>query len=76
MLSLLGQRCAVLADRWSTCSAPTRVSFSDLLRAVFHLTEELTARTDLAALPETDIAHLVSDTERAYVLMVHEWLDY
>lgn len=51
-------------------------TFTDLLRAVFHLTEELAARTDLTNLPDTDCAHLASDTERAYVLMVGEWLDY
>jgi len=51
-------------------------SFTELLRAVFHLTEELTAREHLIQLPTTDYAHLAGDIKRAYVLLVHQWLDY
>jgi hypothetical protein len=51
-------------------------SFTDLLRAVFHLTEELAHRDDLAQLPETDYAHLSGDIKRAYVLLVGQWLQY
>jgi hypothetical protein len=51
-------------------------TFTELLRAVFHLTEELTHRKDLEKLPQTDIAHIAGDVKRAYVLLVNEWLDY
>lgn len=51
-------------------------TFTDLLRAVFHLAEELAARDDVTQLPETDYAHLANDIKRAYTLLVHEWLDY
>lgn len=51
-------------------------SFTDLLRAVFHLTEELTYREDLKQLPNTDQAHIAGDMKRAYHLLVHQWLDY
>jgi hypothetical protein len=51
-------------------------SFTDLLRAVFHLTEELESRAGLTGLPTSDIAHLAGDVKRAYVLIVGEWLDY
>jgi hypothetical protein len=51
-------------------------SFTELLRAVFHLTEELASREDLQKLPATDYAHLAGDVKRAYVLLVHQWLDY
>lgn len=51
-------------------------SFTDLLRAVFHLTEELMARADLQNLPGTDYQHLSGDIKRAYILLVHQWLDY
>jgi len=51
-------------------------SFTELLRAVFHLTEELSSRKDLERLPETDYEHLAGDIKRAYVLLVSEWLDY
>ncbi len=51
-------------------------SFTDLLWAVFHLTEELENRTDLTNLPKADYDHLAGDTERAYGLLVYEWLQY
>jgi hypothetical protein len=51
-------------------------SFTDLLRAVFHLAEELSYREDLADLPPTDVAHLASDAKRAYVLMIDQWIEY
>ena len=51
-------------------------SFTDLLFAVTHLEEELTARGDLSNLPLTDLAHLKIDIERVYSLLVPEWLKY
>ncbi|MBC8461790.1 MAG: hypothetical protein H8D67_27785 [Deltaproteobacteria bacterium] len=51
-------------------------SFTDLLRAVFHLTEELVAREDIGKLPTSDYEHLAGDIKRAYILLVHQWLDY
>jgi len=50
--------------------------FTDLLLAVFHLTEELASRNDLTNLPNTDQAHLKTDIKRAYALLVQEWLYY
>jgi hypothetical protein len=51
-------------------------TFTGLLRAVFHLTEELESRGDIATLPESDRQHLAGDIKRAYVRLVQEWLDY
>ena len=51
-------------------------SFTTLLRAVFHLVEELTYREDLRSLPDTDRAHLAGDVKRVYLLLVDEWLAY
>ena len=51
-------------------------AFTDLLRAVFHLTEELVARKDFGKLPTSDYEHLAGDIKRAYILLVHQWLDY
>ncbi len=51
-------------------------SFTDLLRAVFHLTDELAHRTDVTKLPESDYAHLAVDVKRAYSLLLTEWLAY
>jgi hypothetical protein len=51
-------------------------SFTDLIFAVTHLMEELSARDDLRNLPLTDIAHLEVDMERIYSRLVPEWLKY
>ena len=51
-------------------------SFTDLLWAVFHLTEELACRNNLRRLPITDYEHLSGDIKRAYVLLISEWLAY
>ena len=51
-------------------------SFSDLLRAIFHVAEELDRRPDLADLPAADRNHLAVDLDRVYPLLVNEWLDY
>ena len=51
-------------------------SFSELLRSVFHLTEELISRGEISDLPSTDSRHMAGDISRAYVLLVHQWLGY
>ena len=51
-------------------------SFTELLRAVLHLKEELLHRKELTGLPAEDYKHLSGDIRRVYVLLVHEWLDY
>jgi len=51
-------------------------SFTNLLRAVFHLAEELAYREDPNQLVETDRNHIRGDMIRAYHLLVQEWLDY
>jgi hypothetical protein len=51
-------------------------SFSSLLLAVFHLTEELAQRPDLARLTPADRKHLAGDVQRGYVLLIKEWLAY
>lgn len=51
-------------------------SFTKLLRAVFHLTEELEIRKNIKDSPKTDREHLAGDIKRAYTLIVHQWLDY
>lgn len=51
-------------------------SFTPLLQALFHLTEELMARETFTALPPADYAHLSNDINRVYRLLVIEWLTY
>ena len=52
------------------------VSFTDLLLAIFHLSEELAARDTLLGLPQSDYEHLAGDIKRAYTLLIREWLAY
>lgn len=51
-------------------------SFTDLLWAVFHLTEELAYRKDLGALPPADLQHLAGDIKRVEERLLAEWLAY
>lgn len=51
-------------------------SFTNLLWATFHLTEEFSSRKELKGLPQTDYEHIAGDIKRAYGLLVSEWLAY
>ncbi len=51
-------------------------SFSELLQAVFHLSDELDARSDFSALPHPDLVHLTGDVKRGYQLLIVQWAQY
>lgn len=51
-------------------------SFTALLRAVFHLTEELESRKSLKDSPDSDLHHMSGDIKRVYTAIVAEWADY
>ena len=51
-------------------------SFTELLWAVFHFTEELSHRKRLDGLADSDYEHLAGDIKRAYALLTREWLFY
>ena len=51
-------------------------TFTDLLWAVFHLTEELAVREDLRHLTPVDGNHIAGDIRRAYTVLIIEWLAY
>ena len=51
-------------------------TFTNLLWAVFHLTEELAQRGSVKSLPKSDYEHLSGDLERVYSLLILEWLAY
>jgi len=51
-------------------------SFTELLRAIFHLNEELDYRKDVTSLPQPDRKHLSGDAKRAYALLISQWLHY
>lgn len=50
--------------------------FTDLLWAVFHVSEELNFRDSLESLPKSDLNHLKVDLRRAYSRIVSEWILY
>lgn len=51
--------------------------FTDLLWAIFHLTEELAFRGDkLKELPQEDLDHVVNDLKRAYSQITSVWIAY
>ena len=51
-------------------------TFTELLRSVFHFSEELERREKVTGLPDSDYEHLTDDVNRAYTLLVQQWLDY
>ncbi len=51
-------------------------TFTNLLWAVFHLTEELLYRKTLRDLPAKDYEHLSNDIVRIYKILIEEWLRY
>ena len=51
-------------------------SFTNLILALNHLTEEMKARGDLSSLPPSDESHLINDMSRVYTLLILEWLKY
>ncbi len=50
--------------------------FTDLLWAIFHLGEELSARDSLEGLPQSDLEHLAGDLTRAYLQLASQWIAY
>lgn len=51
-------------------------TFTELLRAFFHLAEEVGLREDVERLPPADLAHLAGDISRGYRLLLLEWVSY
>jgi hypothetical protein len=51
-------------------------TFTELLRSVFHLAEELKFRDAIHDLPDEDLGHIAGDIDRAYRLLVREWIAY
>ncbi len=51
-------------------------NFTELLRAIFHLRDELSHRNNLSELLDSDRKHLEGDISRVYKLLIFEWLRY
>ena len=76
MHGLLEKKGNLLLRLWENPNLLENESFTALIRAVFHLKEELLHREDLTHLPASDMAHIAGDINRVYVLIVSQWLDY
>ena len=50
--------------------------FTETLRTVFHLTEELERRKGAGELPDTDLSHINGDLVRVYRNISIQWVDY
>ncbi len=51
-------------------------SFTDLILALGHATQELRMRKDFTTLPDADMAHLEKDLQRVYSQLVVAWVKY
>jgi voltage-gated potassium channel len=51
-------------------------SFTDLMRAAFHVAEELAYRKSFDEIPLADLSHLGGDIKRSYHLLAAEWIVY
>lgn len=51
-------------------------TFTELLMAIFHISEEFVYRCDIENLSDDDIKHLANDVSRAYNYIVIEWIVY
>jgi len=50
--------------------------FTELIIAVLHLKEELTARNQVKRISETDRKHLAGDCKRVYIQLIDHWINY
>jgi len=51
-------------------------SFTEVLRSVFHIVEELEHRKNIKQSSKNDRNHIAGDIKRSYNLLVFEWLNY
>ena len=58
------------------CHVLEHESFTNLLWATFHLTEELEARPSMDGLPDSDLEHIAGDIKRLYGHLATDWVSY
>lgn len=73
---VLPQKKGYLLQMFSNPNLLEHDAFTDMLWALYHLTDELENRDDFSALPEADIRHLSGDITRAYGLLTLEWVNH
>lgn len=73
---MLVDNCSLLRELLANPNLLEHGTFTEILWAVTHLSQELTLRPDLDHLPQADYEHLNLDMQRAYSRMLSEWLSY
>jgi voltage-gated potassium channel len=74
--AFLNDKSAVILRLLENPSLLEHESFTNLIRALLHLKDELSYRGDFSKLPDTDLEHLAADIKRAYTLLASHWLNY
>lgn len=74
--SLLVQKRPFLLGLLENPSLMEHERFTDMLWALFHLTEELEARPSMKGLPPPDLTHIAGDINRVYGHLTTQWLSY
>ena len=74
--TLLNKESNLLVSLLETPSLIENELFTELLRATFHLREELVLRTDLEACGKEDVKHLENDVNRMYGMLSKQWFRY
>ena len=74
--SLLSEKRGFLLMMLENANLLEHDAFTDMLWAVFHVMDELSARPSLDKLPAKDLEHLAVDIRRAYSRLLKEWLEY
>ncbi len=72
----LSEKTAVLVRLLENPNLLEHENFTELLWALTHVVEEFGARKDLTNLSDTDLSHLNVDINRAYAVLIREWILY
>jgi len=73
---MLGKKRGILIVILSNPALLEHEAFTDMIWAIFHLSDELLARERLDSLPNSDIGHLNNDIERAFRAILIHWVGY
>ncbi|RMG94079.1 MAG: two pore domain potassium channel family protein [Candidatus Dadabacteria bacterium] len=76
LAAFLRERGELLLRLYENPNLSERGEFTELLRAVLHLREELLTRRDLSSLTPPDRQHLTFDARRVYPLLARRWIRY
>lgn len=50
--------------------------FTDMLKSIFHLMEELVNRENLGKVTGLDMEHICGDVKRASIFLIRQWIEY